>query len=76
MILETTVPMMCQSQLRTVVPCCQKKLFPVRSEGFPPGEEPGEAGALGSQRGALRVIVNVQQEVVVQLSARRLCRKL
>lgn len=76
MILEITVPTMHQSQLCTAVPRCQKKVFPVRSEGFPPGEEPGEAGVLRSQRGALRVIVNVQQEVVVQLSAHWLCRKL
>lgn len=34
------------------------------------------AGRARSQRGALRVVVDVQQEVVVQLSARRLCRKL
>lgn len=58
------------------VPSCARlpeEAVPCQVWGFPPGEE---AGKRRSQRRALRVGVHVQQDVVVQLSARCLCRKL
>lgn len=43
---------------------------------FPPGEEPEEGWEFLSQSSAFRIIVNVEREVVGQLFARCLCKKL